>query len=375
MAVSAATETATEGPIARAAWCPSAAAPAASARRLAAIYYASAQVGYAIRFAGSVAAIAWLPVGVAIAFLYLGGIRAGSGPGALIVVPLTYIVFPALIWAALRFGRRGATLAVAVATAVTVYDTSHYAGPLSSDSITRSVLSTQLYIVAAGLSSLALAAVVTERERYADRLGASRTRLVSAGEVARWRLERDLHDAAQQRLTALAVALGVAADASRDHPERGAVRHAGDDRAVAIAELRQLAHALHRACSPSSGSRARSATSPSAPPCRSGSSSSRAAASTRRPDSSFAEALTNAQRHARATTVRVRLFVALRSLRVIGADDGVGGAAEAPWSGLQGLRDRVEASGGWFDVSSPGRGGTTIRASIPLAAVGDDGAG
>src|SRR4029079_9368944 len=79
--------------------------------------------------------------------------------------PLTYLVFPALIWAALRFGPRGATSAVAVMAAVTVYDTSHYAGPFAFESITRTVLSTQLYIAVAAFSSFALAAVVTERER------------------------------------------------------------------------------------------------------------------------------------------------------------------------------------------------------------------
>jgi signal transduction histidine kinase len=88
----------------------------------------------------------------------------------------------------------------------------------------------------------------------------------------------------------------------------------------------------------------------------------------------FAEALTNVQRHAHATIVRVRFAVVRRSLHVVVADDGVGGATQLPRSGLQGLRDRVEATGGRFDVSSPVGRGTTIRASIPLAAPDSDGA-
>src|SRR3954471_16834127 len=242
---------------------------------LPAVYYASAKIGYALEFAGPVAAIVWLPVGVAIAFLYLGGMQLWPGvvigdllandygalpvgsalgqtagnllevlvavllmrrlvgrgsplssvparagmvaalaagtavsatvgtvslrlggvvsadewahvwrtwwlgdvSGALTVLPLavawfradehggwrggrveaalvlvavvvlteiafrtgaglTYLVFPALIWAALRFGQRGATVAVAVAAGLTVWDTSHYDGPFSFDSIT-----------------------------------------------------------------------------------------------------------------------------------------------------------------------------------------------------------------------------------------------
>jgi signal transduction histidine kinase len=487
---------------------------------LPAVYYASAKVGYAIGFAGPVAAIVWLPVGVGIAFLYLGGIQLwpgvvigdllandygtlplgsalgqtvgnllevlvavvlmrrligrasplGSVPalarmlaalaagtavsatigtvslrlgdvidagtwahvwrtwwlgdfaGALIVVPLavawvrgdehggwrggpveaalvvvavvalselafrggaplTYIVFPALLWAVLRFGQRGATVAVAIAAAVTVYDTSHYSGPFSFDSITRTVLSTQLYIAVAALSSLVLAAVVTERERFADRLGASRARLVEAGDTARRRFERDLHDGAQQRLTALAVSLGAAAVESEAHPERAPALFdaAGEDLGDAIAELRQLAHGLHPIVLSALGlaSAIRDVALRSTVPVRIAELPSGRLDPTAEATAYFvfAEALTNAQRHARAGTVRVRMFVALRSLHVIVADDGIGGAREAARSGLQGLRDRVEATGGRFEVSSPPGGGTTIRASIPLAAANGDGAG
>ena len=111
------------------------------------------------------------------------------------------------------------------------------------------MLSTQLYIAVSALSTLCLAAVVTERERVARRLAASRVRLVEAGDTARRRLEHDLHDGAQQRLTALAVGLhGAAADRAAD-PERAAelFEAASAEVSLAIDELRQLARGLHPA--------------------------------------------------------------------------------------------------------------------------------
>src|SRR4029077_18889137 len=137
--------------------------------------------------------------------------------------PLAYLVFPALIWAALRFGQRGATLAVAATALFTVWNTTHSAGPFHFESVTRSVLSTQLFIAVAALSTLCLAAVVTEREQFATRLSASRSRLISAADNARRRLEHDLHDGAQLRLTWLAVQLRDAAGAVREEPARASV--------------------------------------------------------------------------------------------------------------------------------------------------------
>src|SRR5215217_916744 len=306
---------------------------------LAAAYYGAARVGYAFEFAGPVAAIVWLPAGVGVAFLYLGGVRfwpgvllgdlpandysalplgsavgqtcgnvlevltvtllmrrlvrvgspldtvsglgrmlvalcagtvvsasvgamslrlgdvlaasavpgvwrtwwLGDFSGVLIVFPLavawyrppqrewsrgraieagvvliavtglsalafhshsplTYLVFPALIWVALRFGQRGATLGLALTVGFAVWNTTHFVGPFAFESITRSVLTTQLFIAVAAVSTLCLAAVVTERRR----------------------LEHDLHDGAQQRLTALAYHLERAADEARHDPPRAA---------------------------------------------------------------------------------------------------------------------------------------------------------
>ena len=136
--------------------------------------------------------------------------------------PLAYLVFPALGWAALRFGSRGATLAITVAAGFAIWQTTHYHGPFVYESIPLSVLTTQLYIAVAALSTLCLAALDCERKRFAEGLDASRARLVKASDTERRRLEHNLHDGAQQHLTALAVRLGLAADLAREAHEPGA---------------------------------------------------------------------------------------------------------------------------------------------------------
>jgi signal transduction histidine kinase len=84
-----------------------------------------------------------------------------------------YVVFPVLLWAALRFGPRGAATAIAVVSALTVWNTARNAGPFVRDSITDSLLATQLFIAIAALSSLVLAALTAERRRAGERLRAS----------------------------------------------------------------------------------------------------------------------------------------------------------------------------------------------------------
>ena len=79
----------------------------------------------------------------------------------------------------------------------------------------------------------------------------------------------------------------------------------------------------------------------------------------------IAEAVANAQKHARPSRIQVLAAFSGGVLRIEVRDDGVGGAVESPESGIEGLRDRVEALGGTFDVYSPTGGGTTITARIP----------
>jgi signal transduction histidine kinase len=480
---------------------------------LAAAYYGAARVGYAFEFAGPVAAIVWLPAGVGVSFLYLGGIRLwpgvllgdllandysalpfgsaigqtcgnvlevltvtlvmrrlvrGGSPldtvgglgrmlvalatgtlvsasvgalslrlgdvitasampdvwrtwwlgdfsGVLIVFPLavawyrpaqpdwsrartieagvvliavtvssalafhshrplTYLAFPALIWAALRFGQRGATLAVVLTVGSAVWNTTHFVGPFAFESISRSVLTTQLFIAVAAVSTLCLAAVVCEREKFAQRLGRSRARLVEAADTERRRLEQDLHDGAQQRLTALAYHLDRAADEAREHPDRAAVlfENAGVEVSLAIDELRELAHGIHPAVLTDLGlAKAIEVVAARSPvPVRvlelpydrlDGTVEATAYFV-------FAEAVTNAQKYARASTIWVRATVVGTVLRVEVVDDGVGGAVASAGSGLQGLSDRVEALGGSLEIAGIAGHGTQIAAAIPVAA-------
>jgi signal transduction histidine kinase len=287
--------------------------------------------------------------------------------------PVAYLAFPGLLWAALRFGQRGATLSVALVSVMAVWQTVHHNGPFSYHSLTRTLLSTQLFIFVAALSTLCLAAVVSERQRVAQRLRESRARLLVASDSERRRLERNLHDGAQQRLTALAfrlqeIARAVPPTTPRAHALIGT---ADEELQVAIDELRELAHGLHPAAVATFGLSAAindiASRSP-VPIDRTGVSPERF------PDHVeatayyvIAEAVTNAQRHAQAEAIAIRARVVGPSLRIEVQDDGVGDAHENG-SGLQGLRDRVEAAGGTFGVKSPPRGGTLVAAAIPLRA-------
>jgi len=114
--------------------------------------------------------------------------------------PVAYLVFPALIWAAFRFGLAGATLSIAIAAGVAVAFTAHHAGPFSTQPIDRRTLITQVYIVIAALTTLFLSAVVAERERSATELAKARQREDDRAVKERHRIARDLHDSVSQAL-------------------------------------------------------------------------------------------------------------------------------------------------------------------------------
>jgi signal transduction histidine kinase/uncharacterized protein YhfF len=210
------------------------------------------------------------------------------------------------------------------------------------------------------------------REHEAE-LTASRARVVQAGDEERRRIGRDLHDGAQQRL----VALGQFVDVARRKLERGETEEAArllglarEQIGEAGAELRALAGGLHpialeRGLEPALGSLA----------MRSALSLDVAALPDRRlPDVVeatiwflVAEALSNAVKHAGATTVRVAVELEGRTVRATVADDGAGGADTEAGTGLLGLVARVEALGGRLEVDSPAGAGTRLRATIPLA--------
>jgi integral membrane sensor domain MASE1 len=176
--------------------------------------------------------------------LMIGAVVALSAIALSAELPLTYMVFPALIWAALRFGQRGATLAVAVAAGMAVGITANEVGAFVSHSITDSALSSQLYIAVAALTTLCLAAIVSERERSVLELAESRGRIAAAGAQERRRLEGELHDSAQNRLVGLQIRLSLAHErAEQTAPEVAAALSGLIQEAEAVGEdLRRIAH-------------------------------------------------------------------------------------------------------------------------------------
>ncbi|HMJ37674.1 MAG TPA: MASE1 domain-containing protein [Baekduia sp.] len=303
--------------------------------------------------------------------LMVAAVAALSGLALRSDGPVTYVVFPALTWAALRFGPRGAALAIAVTAGFTAWSTTNFLGPFVFDSVTRSVLDTQLYIGVSAIATVCLAAVVAEREEFAQKLRASRARLVEAADTDRRRLERDLHDGAQQRLVALAAYLGIAARKARETPAEAPALFEEADAvlSVAIDELRAIAHGIHPAVLSDLGlARAiRSVASRSTVPVTLLDLPSVRFDETAEATAYYvvAEAMINAQKYSRASLISVRAFATPPDLRIEVLDDGVGGARESVGSGLQSLRDRVEAVGGTLRIDSAAGRGTRIAAAIP----------
>ena len=451
-----------------------------------------------------------------------------------------YIIFPALIWASLRFGPRGAAAALLAASALTVWDTSNGSGPFVRSSLSDSLIATQLFVGVAALTSMILAAVTAERAeseaaarglaheqaalrriatlvvseadparvfgqvmheaaralgvatativRYDapgtvtvlggwsetgallfpvgstieigdegsalvevyrtgearrvtypkdagrliedlrshgyrssvaapvklagglwgalvassvdesplpagseqrlcdfadlvaqalanadahDKLAASRARIVGAGDAERRRLERNLHDGAQQRLVSLALQLRLTQSAIERRPDAvaGLLEEAQAELARALDELRELARGIHPAILTDRGlGPALEAILARAPlpvellelPAE------------RLPEQVeaavyyvVAETVTNIAKHAQAESATVSVTLAHNTARVVITDNGIGGADPARGSGLRGLADRIEALDGGLRIESPASTGTRIEAQIP----------
>jgi signal transduction histidine kinase len=200
---------------------------------------------------------------------------------------------------------------------------------------------------------------------------ASRARIVEAGDRERRRVERNLHDGAQQRLVGLALMLRLAGRAAADDAAvtellADAARELDD----ALAELRELARGIHPAIVDDAGLRGALETIAERPgiPVELD-----LELSTPLPEPVevcgyylVAEALANVNKHTDARQARVWATVVDGALRIAVGDDGAGGAVARPGSGLEGLADRVSALGGRLEVSSPPGGGTVVSAEIPL---------
>jgi PAS domain S-box-containing protein len=204
-----------------------------------------------------------------------------------------------------------------------------------------------------------------------EHLARSRARIVEASDEARRRLERDLHDGAQQRLVSLALMLRLAESSlSEDSAAASILTGASAELGHAIDELRQLARGLHPAILSDRGlDHALTALAQRMPLPVTTSSD---VAGRLRPAVEVAtyyvvaEGLTNVVKYAGASEAAVAVTTVDDTVVVEVADDGVGGATPSRGSGLSGLRDRVEALGGRLEVTSPLGEGTTLRAEIPI---------
>jgi signal transduction histidine kinase len=203
-------------------------------------------------------------------------------------------------------------------------------------------------------------------------LHASRARIVAAADESRRRIERNLHDGAQQRLATLAMELRASAGNSAAGPDelREELASAASAIALALDELREISRGIHPAILTKGGLplalhalRRRSGI-----PIQLEISTS--VRFTERIEVAayyvVSELLTNAAKHARASAVHVTVEQVDDALRLSVRDDGVGGADPVGGSGLIGLLDRVEAIGGTIDVESPVGAGTAVFVSLPL---------
>ncbi len=211
---------------------------------------------------------------------------------------------------------------------------------------------------------------ITERKRQEEEVRNSRTRIVTAADEARRRLERDLHDGAQQRLVVLLLSLrALRIEAAHDPALQKRLDEAIDELSGALRDLRELARGIHPVALTERGlpaalrvvgDRAPVPVELSVP-------------TDRYPETVEAtayyvvvEALTNVAKYAHASAASVRITRSDGRLVVEVEDDGVGGADATEGSGLHGLADRLAALDGRFEVDSEPGAGTRVRAEIPL---------
>jgi signal transduction histidine kinase len=216
-----------------------------------------------------------------------------------------------------------------------------------------------------------VATAIANAESRAE-LDASRARIVATADATRRRIERDLHDGAQQQLVTLALELRAAQRSAppelREH--RGELSHIAEGLANVLDGLREIALGIHPAIlaegglGPALKTLAHRSPIPVALDVR---------VEGRLPEPIevaayyvVSEALTNAAKYAQASVVRVSVEVRDGVLRVAVSDDGVGGADPNRGSGLLGLRDRAEAIGGTLSLLSPEDAGTSLRLELPL---------
>jgi signal transduction histidine kinase len=295
---------------------------------------------------------------------------------------ISYTVFPALIWAAFRFGPPGATLSIAITTGVAIGITANDVGTFSEHPIDHRTLSTQLYIWVAALTTLFLSGVVSERKRSASELAEARRTEGARAIEERHRIARDLHDSVSQALfsTVLHTRTAQKALVQEGGNPSGSVGRSlgaiGELTRNVQSEMRALLVELHR------------------DPVNDGLAAAlaRYASGLRASDGLaidvqvegpplalpevvetqlFAigrEALANVQRHAAASTAHVRVEAQQDQVVLEVRDDGRGfdpAAGNPGHFGLDSMRSRAAEIGGSLTVTSAPGSGTLVRVCVP----------
>jgi signal transduction histidine kinase len=297
--------------------------------------------------------------------------------------PLTYMVFPAFIWAALRFGPQGATVAVAVGAVIAIVVTSQQQGAFVELSPTDSALNLQLYITFAALTTFCLAAIVSERRRAWRELAESQRREGERATLERQRIARDLHDSVSQSLFSTTLHVRTAQRAL-ELEELDATGPVGEELSEirqltrgALAEMRALIFELQPGALAEEGLVTALAKQASALSAREG-----LVIEVNGPDEPLPlgpeveaqlyrlgqEALANVVKHARASNATVRIATADDTVLIEVSDNGRGfdPAAVGPEHfGLRSIRGRVADLGGRLEVTSALGRGTVLRVEVP----------
>jgi signal transduction histidine kinase len=298
--------------------------------------------------------------------------------------PVSYLVFPALIWAAVRFGQRGATLAVFLAAGMAVLLTANNVGPFVRHSITASALNTQLYMAVAALTTLCLGAIVSERQRSAADLVESRRRELERATEERQRIARDLHDSVSQSLFSMTLHARTAQRALQrgeqeaDGPVGRELGHVGDLSRTALAEMRALIFELRPRGLAEEGLVSALTKHAAALSAREGLAIEVTGPSERLPISTAheehlyrlgQEALANASKHSRATRITVTVTNDSSSVGLEVSDDGRGFDPAATYAGHLGLttmQSRANEIGAQIRIDSAPGSGTAVHVELPL---------
>jgi signal transduction histidine kinase len=300
-------------------------------------------------------------------------------------LPLVFLAFPLVLWPALRIGQFGVSAVNVVVAGTAVWATYTGHGPFSHLPYTTSLIVLEAFNGGIATTSLLLGAAVTstkglsdanerlhaEIRRQLEQVRASRTRIVQAAEGERRRIERNLHDGAQQRLASLSCTLGLAQarlGADSNAELQGMLAQASQELSAALTELRELARGIHPPVLVQGGIR---------PAVESLAEQCPVPVDVTAPAGRYpplleatayfvvCEALTNVAKHARATAAHVDIDQVDGRLIVQVVDDGVGGVDVQRGTGLTGLADRVAALEGQLQIDSLRGSGTRIRAELP----------